>query len=121
MFKLPIGFQFYGVKTTKIFCLAECPSKTPKNENVVFFKNEATAKKQGYRECKRCRPLLGKDLPSKVAKKSLVQDAKNLVIANNRIQIQEICKVLHVSERHLRRVFHEETNSTPSEYLKKYK
>jgi methylphosphotriester-DNA--protein-cysteine methyltransferase len=121
MFKLPIDFKFYGVKTTKIFCRSDCPSKTPKSENVVFFKDSTTAIKQGFRECKRCRPLRGKSLPSKVMRKSLVKDARDLVIANNGIQIQEICNVLHISERHLRRVFHEETSTTPSKFLRKFR
>ena len=48
MFKLPDDFKFYGVKTTKIFCRSDCPSKTPKSENVVFFKDSTTAIKQGF-------------------------------------------------------------------------
>jgi methylphosphotriester-DNA--protein-cysteine methyltransferase len=121
MFKLPKNFKFYGVKTTKIFCSSDCPSKTPKSENVVFFKDSTTAIKQGFRECKRCRPLRGKSLPSKVLRESLIKDARELVIADNAIQIQEICKVLYISERHLRRVFHEETSTTPSKFLRKFR
>ena len=121
MLKVPKGFTYYGVRTTKIFCNRECPSRTPKSENVVFFKDSKTAMKQGFRECKRCRPLRGVSLPSKVLRKSLVNSARKLVIADSSIQIQEICKVLHISERHLRRVFHQETNTTPSKFLRNFR
>jgi AraC family transcriptional regulator, regulatory protein of adaptative response / DNA-3-methyladenine glycosylase II len=45
-----------GVVTTGIYCLASCPAKKPKPENVRFFETEADARAAGFRACRRCRP-----------------------------------------------------------------
>jgi DNA-3-methyladenine glycosylase II len=50
------GQFFTGVKTTRIYCLPSCPAKTPKSENVEFFKDSIEAEEAGYRPCKKCLP-----------------------------------------------------------------
>lgn len=45
-----------GVTTTGIYCLASCPARRPRPENVQFFDDEAGARAAGLRPCKRCRP-----------------------------------------------------------------
>jgi AraC family transcriptional regulator, regulatory protein of adaptative response / DNA-3-methyladenine glycosylase II len=45
-----------GVVTTGIYCLASCPARKPKPENVRFFETEADARAAGFRACRRCRP-----------------------------------------------------------------
>lgn len=51
------GIFFTAVKTTKLFCRPVCPARTPKPENVEFFKTAVEAVHAGYRACKRCRPM----------------------------------------------------------------
>jgi AraC family transcriptional regulator of adaptative response / methylphosphotriester-DNA alkyltransferase methyltransferase len=121
MVEVPSGYKFYGVSTTRIFCRSDCPSKTPKKENLVFFKSGDAAKEQGFRSCKRCRPLIDDYLPSKKLKMQMISSAEKIVLKNKKIKIGEVCTELHISERHLRRVFQELTGTTPSLYLKKYR
>lgn len=45
-----------GVTTTGIYCLASCPARRPKPENVRFFADEDAARAAGLRPCRRCRP-----------------------------------------------------------------
>ncbi|MCA8954039.1 MAG: DNA-3-methyladenine glycosylase 2 family protein [Planctomycetes bacterium] len=45
-----------GVITTGIYCLASCPARRPKPENVRIFRSEPEARGAGLRPCKRCRP-----------------------------------------------------------------
>jgi O-6-methylguanine DNA methyltransferase len=45
-----------AVKTTKIYCLPSCQSRTPKRSNVEFFNTPEEAERHGYRACKRCHP-----------------------------------------------------------------
>jgi AraC family transcriptional regulator of adaptative response / DNA-3-methyladenine glycosylase II len=45
-----------GVLSTGIYCLASCPARRPKRENVRFFRNPDEAKKSGLRPCNRCHP-----------------------------------------------------------------
>ena len=50
------GRIFSAVKTTGIYCRPSCPARTPKRENVVFFRTAAGAQAAGFRACRRCRP-----------------------------------------------------------------
>lgn len=50
------GTFFYAVRTTGVFCHPSCPSRRPKQENVVFFASGTEAEAAGYRACLRCRP-----------------------------------------------------------------
>src|ERR1700755_302540 len=51
------GQFIYGVLTTKVFCRPGCPSWTPKQENVRFYKTAQEAQADGLRACLRCKPL----------------------------------------------------------------
>ena len=51
------GIFYTAVKTTGIFCRPSCPAKKPHRKNVEFFRTPQEALLQGYRPCKRCRPL----------------------------------------------------------------
>lgn len=51
------GIFFTGVKTTGIFCRPTCPARKPSRENVEFFASSRDALSDGYRPCKRCRPM----------------------------------------------------------------
>lgn len=45
-----------GVLTTGIYCLASCPARRPKRENVRFFDTPDEARRSGLRPCHRCHP-----------------------------------------------------------------
>jgi len=51
------GIFFVGVRTTGIFCRPGCPAKTPLRRNVEFFASAEMAVEEGFRACRRCRPL----------------------------------------------------------------
>ena len=51
------GLFFVCVKTTGIFCRPSCPAKKPQLRNVVFHATVRDCLLDGYRPCKRCRPL----------------------------------------------------------------
>lgn len=51
------GFRFEGVKSTKVFCFPTCHhGRRAREENFVYFRDEAEARAAGYRPCKDCRP-----------------------------------------------------------------
>src|SRR5258708_21447527 len=51
-----VGRLLIGVLSTGIYCLPSCTARTPKPENVRFFKSEAEAQSAGLRPCRPCRP-----------------------------------------------------------------
>src|SRR6185437_1944431 len=50
------GAFVYGVRSTGIYCRPSCPSRRPKRDQVVFFALPEAAERQGFRECRRCKP-----------------------------------------------------------------
>ena len=53
------GLRYEGVRSTKIFCFPTCyHGRRVKDENFVFFHDEAEARAAGYRPCKDCRPAV---------------------------------------------------------------
>ncbi len=51
------GRFFVGVKTTGIFCRPTCKARKPRPDNVTFFVDASAALQDGFRPCKRCRPM----------------------------------------------------------------
>ncbi|HSS61558.1 MAG TPA: methylated-DNA--[protein]-cysteine S-methyltransferase [Candidatus Limnocylindrales bacterium] len=53
------GLRYEGIKSTKIFCFPTCyHGRRAREENFVFFHDEAEARRAGYRPCKDCRPAV---------------------------------------------------------------
>ncbi len=53
------GYRYEGIKSTKIFCFPTCyHGRHAREENFVFFHDEAEARASGYRPCKDCRPAV---------------------------------------------------------------
>ena len=46
-----------GVKTTGIFCRTGCAARTPLRKNVVVLTSVEEALAQGFRPCKKCKPM----------------------------------------------------------------
>lgn len=51
------GVFVAAIRTTGIFCRPGCPARTPRRENVAWFRGSAEALAAGFRPCKRCRPM----------------------------------------------------------------
>ncbi len=111
------GVFFYGVKSTGIYCRPSCKSKTPKEENTVFFNSKIEAENDGFRPCKRCRSDLFEFSPNKeIAVK--VKKAIELMFLENLKLNDEIFKV-GLSQRQMVEVFKKEYNMTPKAYMDK--
>ncbi|HEY6655124.1 MAG TPA: Ada metal-binding domain-containing protein [Solirubrobacterales bacterium] len=53
----PLAGEFFAaVTTTGIYCRPGCPARTPKRENVRFYRTAAAARGDGFRACLRCHP-----------------------------------------------------------------
>jgi O-6-methylguanine DNA methyltransferase len=51
------GLRYEGVRSTKVFCFPTCyHGRSAKQQNIVYFHDEAEARGAGYRPCKHCRP-----------------------------------------------------------------
>ncbi len=106
--------SFEGVVTTGIYCLPPCPGR-PRAENVVSFTSAAGAEAAGFRACHRCRPYRGDRKPANASE--LVCHAVDLIAAGalDTGNEAELATRLAISERHLRRMFHEQVGATPDQ------
>ena len=48
------GEFYFGVLSTKIFCIPSCKARKPLEKNLIFFKSQKDALNAGYRGCQRC-------------------------------------------------------------------
>lgn len=99
------GNFYVAVTTTGIYCRPVCGSRTPKPENVRFFRIAAAAEAAGFRACLRCRPEAHPSSPEWDVRGDLVARALRLIAmgAVDEVGVAGIAKQLSVSERHLHR------------------
>lgn len=109
------GRFFTGVTSTGIYCRPVCPARTPRRENVRFYRWAAAAESDGFRPCRRCRPEVGPDSPEWDRRGDLVGRSLRL-IADGAVDTVGVCGLaarLGASERHLQRVVRAEVGVTP--------
>lgn len=103
--------EFYAVRTTGIVCRVGCASRAPRPENVVWGLSLSQALSMGYRPCKRCRP---DDVhPQERFRAGVVERASAMIRLGR--SVADTASSLHVSERHLRRLFRQEIGKSPKE------
>jgi len=110
------GAFFMAVKTTGIYCRPVCPARTPKRENVVFFRTAVEAQAAGYRPCLRCRPEAAPGTPAWQGVSATVERALRLIDQGllDRMGVEELAAKLGVSARQLRRLFSRHLGVSPT-------
>lgn len=109
------GRIFSGVLTTGIYCRPICPARTPKRENMRFYRSAAAAQEAGFRPCLRCRPETSPDLGSWRGTSNTVSRAMALIEAGalDTGDVDALAGRLGVGERQLRRLFHQHVGASP--------
>ena len=113
------GRFFVGISSTGIYCRPVCKAKLAKAENCNFYSTASEAEKAGYRPCLLCRPELAPGTSVTDATTSLVYRAARMLekSCGSGQSLKEIAEQLGCTDRHLRRVFIEEYNVSPIQYL----
>jgi AraC family transcriptional regulator of adaptative response / methylphosphotriester-DNA alkyltransferase methyltransferase len=108
------GQFWYAVKTTRIFCRPSCPSRLPKREHIEIYQDPFQAEKQGFRPCKRCRPL-----NEIVSNEIWAKEIGDILLKNyqQNITLESLAAEVHGSESYLRHIFKEITGLTPQQKL----
>ena len=136
------GRFFTGVTSTGIYCRPVCRVRTPKRENCQFYALAAQAESAGFRPCLRCRPELAPASTAAGADSLLpwaTQDA-SFILARQAAKLLDEPDLwsdgapsmaelaarpagqadrgrVHVSERHVRRIFETHWGVSPLQYL----
>ncbi len=109
------GRIFSGVTSTGIYCRPICPARTPKRENMRFYRSAAAAQEAGFRPCLRCRPETSPDLGSWRGTSNTVSRALALIEtgALDNGDVDSLAERLGVGERQLRRLFQQHVGASP--------
>jgi AraC family transcriptional regulator, regulatory protein of adaptative response / methylated-DNA-[protein]-cysteine methyltransferase len=109
------GQIFLAVRTTGIYCRPSCPARTPKRENVIFFKLPELARQAGFRPCKRCHPDAH---PGDDPQLELVRSICHYIDqhANEPLALQTLSRQFNFSVSYLQRTFKAYVGISPLEY-----
>ena len=110
------GRAYYAVRSTRIYCRPDCPSRRPRREQVIFFTTPEQAEAAGYRPCRRCRPRQAGAPPVERA-----AQACRLIEREGALSLRELARRLGVSPSHLQRTFKAATGVTPRQYAARLK
>jgi AraC family transcriptional regulator of adaptative response / DNA-3-methyladenine glycosylase II len=115
------GRLFAGVTSTGIYCRPVCRVRLPRRDRLRFYANAASAERDGFRPCLRCRPELAPGLSLVDSPRVLAQHAARMmehaVRAGEPLPPPEVARRLGVTDRHLRRIFQQTLGVTPIDYL----
>lgn len=106
----------YAVETTGVFCRPACPSRKPRRENVRFFATAETARRAGFRACKRCSPGAPPDEADSQAA-AVLAVCRYVAEHVGRIpSLRELAEHVGLSEGYLHRLFKRRLGLTPRAY-----
>ena len=108
------GKFFYSVKTTGIYCLPSCRSRSPLRKNVAFHDTAEAAEKAGFRACKRCRPTG----PSKfdLHEAAVAKACRLIESAEDAPTLEQLSKAVGMAPYYFHRTFKAISGVTPKEY-----
>jgi len=111
------GVFYVGVTSTGIYCRPICPTRVPRRDNCRFFANAATAERDGFRPCLRCRPELAPGLApmDAVGRVAAAAVARIEAGALNEAGIEALATEMGLSGRQLRRSIEREYGVAPVE------
>jgi AraC family transcriptional regulator of adaptative response / DNA-3-methyladenine glycosylase II len=112
------GRFFVAVQSTKIYCRPICRVKTPMRKNCRFYSHAAAAEAGGFRPCKRCRPELAPgnslmEVSSQLARATAYHINQDFLADHS---LEDLAGKLHITDRQMRRVFHNEFGVSPVEF-----
>ena len=108
------GNFWFSVYTTGIYCRPSCGARLPSRKNVVFHDTLESARRAGFRPCKRCRP---DDEHKDSRYQQIVADAcRRIESAPETLTLDEIADGSGLSPHHFHRVFKKILGVTPRQY-----
>jgi AraC family transcriptional regulator, regulatory protein of adaptative response / methylated-DNA-[protein]-cysteine methyltransferase len=109
------GVVFVAVRTTGVYCRPVCPARTPLARNVRFYRSAASAERDGFRPCLRCRPETAPFCPAWKGTRTTVERALALIEAGalDRGNVDQLADRLGIGSRHLSRLFVEHLDASP--------
>ncbi len=110
------GIFYFGVTSTKIFCLPSCKARRPYVKNIVFFQTKRDAIEAGYRGCKRCR---AEDFPNSLPNwyYAIIRYLEHHI--TRKVLEEELVKFSATDISTIRRYFKKNLSMTPGQFHRK--
>jgi AraC family transcriptional regulator, regulatory protein of adaptative response / methylated-DNA-[protein]-cysteine methyltransferase len=108
------GAFVYAVRSTGIYCRPSCPSRRPRENQILFFSQPGEAEQAGFRPCRRCHPR-----EIRKNRKTLLVGKVCQEISNNpddSLSLKTLAKLAGLSPAHLQRTFRKTMGITPRQY-----
>jgi len=117
------GAFVYAVRSTRTYCRPSCPSRRPRREQVVFFPLPEAAEREGFRECRRCKPRSIGALDPKIANVARICREIEARVSNggesdedSRVTLSALASQARMSPHQLERAFRGVMGITPRQY-----
>lgn len=109
------GQFVFGVRSTGVYCRPGCPSRRPRRDRVVFFRESAEAERAGFRACRRCQPQNG---VAGNRQQELVERVCRVIEENleEPVTLSRLSRAVGVSPHHLQRTFKRALGVSPRQY-----
>ncbi|HEX3371223.1 MAG TPA: Ada metal-binding domain-containing protein, partial [Candidatus Acidoferrales bacterium] len=108
------GAFVYAVRSTGIYCRPSCPSRRPRENQIVFFGRPVDAEQAGFRACRRCHPRdIRDDSRSKLVRKVCQAIQSH---PDDSLSLKTLAKLAGLSHAHLQRTFRAAMGITPRQY-----
>ena len=108
------GRFVFAVLTTGVYCRPGCPSRLPRRENVVFYRQAEEAARAGFRACKRCQPDAA---PLRQRQAEAIARACRLIQeAEEPPSLAVLADAVGISRYHFHRLFKQFVGMTPKRY-----
>ena len=108
------GTFFLGVKTTGIYCRPSCRARSPKRENVAFYRTWPDAEDSGLRACLRCKPREPQFRDPAVEK--VLAACEILDSGQDGVSLEALAAEVGTSPSHLQRTFKAIIGVSPRKY-----
>jgi AraC family transcriptional regulator, regulatory protein of adaptative response / methylated-DNA-[protein]-cysteine methyltransferase len=108
------GAFVYAVRSTGIYCRPSCPSRRPRESQILFFNQPDDAEQAGFRACRRCRPReIGNSRKAQMVR-TVCKEIENH--PDDSLSLKNLAELTGLSPAHMQRTFRETMGITPRQY-----
>jgi AraC family transcriptional regulator, regulatory protein of adaptative response / methylated-DNA-[protein]-cysteine methyltransferase len=113
------GRFFFGVMTTGVYCRPGCAARTPRRQNVRFYRSTAEAEADGLRACLRCRPASRDADPNAERIRKLCEYIRAHNSNGEALSLDRLSRQAGLSPFHLQRTFKAAVGITPKQFVER--